>query len=319
MAEDEFNERFKEDVVVLIEIIILFCALLAGREIGNLYGEYVETSRLSVFLEVTEEDLALFIRKASNGSGLDIRTGLAFTIPSFKSIESERIETPDYIRRWLISLTLDAITVRQPEVSDVEVELWIEGSLIQRSLFKFDREKISYFRLLNRTITFKLEDHERLLDTIAEASGRYGGEVEVTLKGRVLSHIGFFSFWLPFSTTRYPMTKPLHSVFVSSSWSNLNGVSISRAEKGESLYISVSLMNPTRIHSIWENVTAIVYQASVDEPIAYISKVVGIAAGSKVVYVFPFTPRRSGLYYYALETVGGFKLEAGNSPLLEVG
>lgn len=319
MAEDEFNGRSKEDIVTLVEIIILFCAVLAGRELGNLYSQYVETSRLSVFLKVSEEDLALFIQKASNGSDLKLNTGLAFTVPSFESVEKEKTEIPDYVRRWLISLTLDAITVRQPEASDMEVELWVENSLVEKSLFKFEREKISFFRLLNRTLPFKLEDREKFLNSVEDASRKYGGEVEVTLKGRVLSHIYFFSFWLPFSTTRYPLTKPPHVELISSSWSNLSGTSISRAEKSERLFISMSLRNPTRIHSIWENVTAIVYQIGVDEPVATLSKTFGIAAGSRVVYFFSFVPAESGKYYYSLETLGGFKLEARDSPILEVG
>ncbi|MBS7630761.1 hypothetical protein KEJ47_04175 [Candidatus Bathyarchaeota archaeon] len=319
MAEYEFNERSKEDIVILVEIILLFSAVLAGRELGSLYNEYVETSRLSVFLEVAEEDFALFIKKASNGSDLNLNTGLVFSIPSFESVEREKTEIPDYVRRWLISLTLNAITVRQPEASDMEVELWVEDSLIKKSIFKFEREKISFFSLLNRTLFFKLEDREKFLNSVDEASRKYGGEVKVTLKGRVLSHIYFFSFWLPFSTTRYPLTKPPHAELISSSWSNLNGTRISKANKGENLYISMSLKNPTRIHSMWENVTAKIYLSSIDEPIAYISKTVGIAAGSRVIYILPFTPTESGTYHYSLETIGGFKLEVKDSPILEVG
>jgi len=319
MAEDEFNGRSREDLVTLVEIIILFCAVLAGRQIGSMYSEYVEASRLSAFLQVSEEDLALFIYKASNGSVLNLNTGLAFTIPSFESVEKEKTEIPDYVRRWLISLTLGPITVQQPEVSDMEVELWVENNLIQKSVFRFDRERINYLRLLNRTLIFKLDDRERFLDTVANASRRHGGEVEVTLKGEVLSHIYFFSFWLPFSTTRYPLVQPPHAELIMSSWTNINGVNISRAERGGDIYISLSLKNPTRIHSMWENVTVIVYQSGVDEPVASLSKTVGVAAGSRVVYFFPFTPEEPGKYYYVLETVGGFKLDVKNSPILEVG
>lgn len=309
--------ELRDDLVSILQVALLFIAILVGRELGNIYSTYGEISQLSIGLEVGEEALAGFIREVLAGNDTELEVGMAFTLPSLRNVEGPVTQVPDYVRRWFISVTLSAVVVRQPEVSDVKVGLWVEGDQMLTETFPFEREKVPYLRLLKRTIALHIEDPERFRMVVQEASERYSGEVEVTLTGQVLAHITFFKVWLPFSTTRYPLVKMPHADYLSSSWTDSDGRPIRRTRVGEVAYISVRLQNPTRVHSIWENVTATIYRVGRDEPILTVQKEMGVAPATAAIYVFPFSPEKPGVYYYTLEAPGGFSLSEEESPRLE--
>jgi len=46
------------------------------------------------------------------GEAADLGFGLAITLPTVDDETRLVTETPDYVRRWLISVTLSAVTVR---------------------------------------------------------------------------------------------------------------------------------------------------------------------------------------------------------------
>jgi len=312
------NADTMDDLVTLVQIVLLFVAVLVGREVGNVYSNYREVSRLSVVMQVSEEELAGFIRGVLAGNDTDLNTGIGFTQPYYKNVEGQVFQVPDYVRRWFISVTFSAITVHQPEVSDIEVQLWVEGESIQTNSFAFERDKVNYMSYFRRTIALHLDDKTRFSDLVQRSSEKYGGEVEIKLAGRALAHVEFFEVWLPFSTTSYPLVRTPHVNYLESEWTDTSSNVIQRSKVGGRTYISVRMQNPTRVHSIWENVTATVYKVGSDEPISSVSKVIAAASGSKVTYVFPFSPEEAGSYRYSLTTSGGFQVAPDQTPILEV-
>ncbi len=312
------GERSQGDLLGILQIALIFFALLVGRELGNIYSNYHEVSQLYIVFDVEEEEIAGFVREVLAGSDADLEVGLAFTLPSARSVEEPVTQVPDYVRRWFISVTLSAIIVQQPDVSEVEVQLWVEGEPMLRETFPFEREKIPYMRLLGRTLNLHIEDMEKFRRVVKEASERYGGEVEFRFTGRALAHVQFLKVWLPFSTTCYPLVRAPHLDYVSSSWIDAGGQPTSRISVGEGASVSVHLRNPTRVHSIWENVTVAIYRAESEEPVLTAVKEVGVAPGTTATYFFPFSLEEPGLYSYAVEAPGGLSVSSEESPKLTV-
>jgi len=317
-GEREDEGELRDDLVTIIQIALLFFALLAGRELGNIYSAYGEVSRLSIACAVDEQVLADFLMKARAGGDVELPVGIMLTLPSFSNMQGPVTQTPDYVRRWLISVALSPVVVQQPDVSTVEAQLWAEGVPVTNKTFPFDREKVSYISLLNRTMALHIDDKIRFLEIVQEASEKYGGEVELRLTGRVLAHVAFLDVWLPFSTTRYPLVRAPHADYLSSGWTDVDGHDTSRMRVGEMAYISVSLRNPTRVHSIWDNVTATIYNVGSGEPVLTMNKTTGVAASTDATYVFPFIPKEPGVYFYSLEAAGGFRLDSDISQRLDV-
>jgi hypothetical protein len=307
-----------DDLVTIIQIALLFFALLAGREIGNIYSAYGEVSRLSIACAVDEQALADFLMKARAGGDVELPVGIMLTSPSFSSTQGPVTQTPEYVRRWLISVALSPVVVQQPDVSTVEAQLRVEGVIVTNQTFPFDREKASYIGLLNRTMALHVDDKGRFFEMVQEASEKYGGEVELRLTGRVLAHVAFLDVWLPFSTTRYPLVRVPHADYLSSEWTDADGHSISRMRVGEMAYISVRLWNPTRVHSIWDNITATIHNFGSHEPFLIMNKTAAVAASTEATYVFPFIPKDPGVYFYSLEAAGGFRLDSDASQRLDV-
>ncbi len=313
------GRRARDDLISVLQLALIFAAVLVGRELGSIYNEYEEVSRLVTYFEVGEEELAGYLRQALSGGEADLDVGVAFTLPSVRNVEGQVSELPDYARRWFITATLSAIVVRQPEVSDIEVELLVEGESFAREAFPFEREKVSYMALLDRSISLPVKDVEALRRAVEEASGRYGGEVEVALTGRALAHVTWYRVWLPFSTTRYPLVRAPHLVYLSSAWKDEGGGEISGLRVGGRCYVSLRLRNLTRVHSIWENVTCTVYMEGREEAVAALRKEVAVAPGSDATYVFVFEPEGPGTYSYSLSVQGGLSLERNEAPKLDVG
>lgn len=307
-----------EELVSVLQIALLFFALLAGREIGDIYSNYHEVSQLSIIFDVREEELAGFVREALAGGDDDLEVGLAFTLPAARSIQEPVTQVPDYVRRWFISVTLSAVVVQQPEVSEVEVQLWVEGEPILSEAFTFEREKVPYMRLLGRNLALQIEEEEKFRRIVQEASDRYGGEVEFRFTGRALAHVQFLKVWLPFFTTRYPLVRAPHLDYVSSNWTDMNDRPIHRIGVGDDVSVSVHLRNPTRVHSIWENVTLTVYRTGSEDPVFTVQKEVGVAGGTTATYFFPASLDEPGVYLYSVEAPGGFSISWEGSPQLNV-
>lgn len=305
-----------EDLVSVLQIALIFFALLAGKEIGDIYSSYREVSQLSIIFDVREEEIARFVREVIAGGEADLDVGLAFTLPSAWSIEGTVTEVPDYVRRWFISVTLSAVVVQQPEVSEVEVQLWVEGEPMLTETFPFEREKVPYMGLLKRTMALRIDDTERFHKAVQEASERYGGEVEFRFMGQALAHVQFLKVRLPFLTARYPLVKAPHLDYLSSTWTDTDSSPISLIRVGEDTYVSMRLRNPTRVHSIWENVTLAIYRAGSEDPVLTTKKEVGVAAGTTATYVFRLSIEEPGVYHYALEAPGGFSIDEVESPRL---
>lgn len=306
------------EIVGILQIALLFFALLVGRELGNVYSTQHEVSQLSIGFVVEEEELAGFVREALAGVDADLEVGLAFSLPTAVDEEEPVTRVPDYVRRWFISVTLSAIVVQQPEVSDVEVHMFVEEEPMLSATFPFPREKVPYMRLLKRTMALRIEDPARFRSVVQKASDRYGGEVEFKFEGRTLAHTLFLKTWLPFSTTRHPLVRAPHLEYLSSNWTDTEGNPIMQMPAGRDVFVSVDLWNPTRVHSIWENVTVAVYPAGSDEPVLSAQKEVGVAPGTAATYVFRFSLEASDVYSYSLEAPGGFGLGRDESPQLRV-
>jgi len=308
----------RDEIVSLLQAALLFFALLVGRELGDIYSTHHEVSQLSLGFVVEEEEIAGFIRDVLAGDDAALEVGLAFTLSQMRGVGEPVTKMPDYVRRWFISVTLSAIVVQQPEISEVEVNMYVEGEPVLTATFPFEREKVPYLRLLKRTMALHIEDPERFREIVQEASELYGGEVEFTFNGEALAHNLFLRAWLPFSTTSYPLVRAPHLDYLSSNWTNTEGQNIRRISAGRDVYVSVQLWNPTRVHSIWENVTVAVISEGSDVTIQKIQKEVGVAPTTEATYVFRLSLEEPGLYRYSLEAPEGLSVGLEESPPLVV-
>jgi hypothetical protein len=307
-----------EEVISALQIALVFFALLAGRELGNIYNTFGEVSRLYIVFDVREEELAGFVREVLAGGDPDLEVGMAFTLPEARSIEGPVTELPDYARKWFISVTLSAIVIQQPEVSQVDVQLWVENDHIQTEIFYFERAGVPYRQLLKRNLSLHIEDVDRFRRVVQEASELYAGEVELKFTGQVLVHVRFLETWLPFFTARYPLVKAPQLSYVSSDWKDVEGNLLREVQTEEDAYVSIRLENPARVHSIWQNTTVHVYRDGDDKPVLSETKELGVAATSEATYYFRFPMMEPGLYRYSIETEDGFNLENSRSQELLV-
>ena len=308
----------RDELVGALKIALLVSVVLLGWKLGNIYSAYNRVSHLSINFEVEEGELAHYVREALARNDANLKVGLAFTLPSAQNVGGPVTQVPHYVHRWLISVTLSPIVVRLPEISDIEAQLWVEDELMLTQAFPFEREEAPGLRLLRRTIALRIENVPRFQRVVHEASGAYGGEVKCRFTGRALTHISFLKVWLPFSTTRYPLVRMPHAEHISSDWIAADGHPIKHVRIGGTAYVSVHFRNPTRVHSIWENVTATIYRVGSEGQVQTIQKEVGVAAGTTANYFFPFMPEAPGTYYFTLEATDGFAVGEGGSPRLEV-
>jgi hypothetical protein len=314
MAKPRPLER--SDVVSALTLALIFISIMAGREVGSLYASYDELKSLKVFFSVTEEEMSGYLRDVLGGEAPDLGFGLAITLPAVDDETRLVTETPDYARRWLISVTLSAVTVRQPSVSDVELELLVEDEVFARETFTFPKEKVSYLGLVDRGVEISVADAQSLRSTIAEAADRYSGEVKVEVRGRVRAHLWYLETWLPFSTTRYPLVESPYVLYDSSEWRDLDGSAVGDVETEEQVMVSVSFRNPMRVHSVRENVTCTIIRGGV--PVAGVVKEVSVAPGGEAVYVFQYTPDEAGEYVYVLTSGDAHLNTDAPSPTLRV-
>ena len=308
----------RDDLVRALFLVLLFFALMIGREIGMIYQSKVEISQLAVLFQVSEENLADFAAKVLKGESADLDVGVALTLPSVSNIEGIVTELPDYVKRWMISVYLSPVVVRQPEVSDFQVWLFVEGEEFHYQNFKFDRVKVPYISLLERKITIRIEDIETFKSAIERATKLYGGELMMTLEGRAHTHLLFIDEWLPFSTTRYPLIRVPHLELLTSKWAISDESEDHKIEVGKDVFVEIKVRNPTRVHSIFENVTITVHREESDEIIYQGWKLVSVAPGTDATYVLPVELGVSGTYFYSLNVQNGFYLSEENSPRIIV-
>jgi len=314
MAKSRPIER--SDIVSALTLVLIFISIMAGREMGSFYASYEELKSLKVLFSVSEEDMSGYLRDVLSGGAPDLGFGLAITLPAVDDETKLVTETPDYARRWIISVTLSAVTVRQPSVSDVELELLVEDAAFVQETFTFPKEKVSYLDLVDRGVELRVGDTPSLRSTVMEAAGRYSGEVKMEVRGRVRAHLWFLETWLPFSTTRYPLVETPHVMYGSSGWRGLDGLTVSSASTGQPVMVSVSFGNPTRVHSLRENVTCTIHRDGV--AVGNVTKEVNVAPDGEAVYVFQYTPGEPGDYGYVL-MLDGAPLNADDpSPTLKV-
>jgi hypothetical protein len=294
----------REEIFAFLKLAMLFVVLILGREAGRIYSSYTEVSQLSIIFDVREEELAGFVREFMEEGDSDLRVGLMLSLPSAQSIEGHVTRVPDYARRWFISVYLSAVMVRQPEVSDVEIQLWVEDELMGEQAFSFVREPVPYSSLLKRNMSLSIGDADAFRGAVLEASDRHGGEVEFRFNGTVDVHLLWMRMRLPFITLRYPlMTAPRFEI-QSSGWVGFDGAPVSEGIVGREVYVSTRLENLARVHSVWENVTVSIYETGSNGSVNRITKTVGIAPQTAGSYVFPFTPEREGVYRYVIEASG---------------
>lgn len=293
---------YRGELVSALGLLILFIALLAGREAGNFYADYRELGNLKILLEVKEEDLSNYLLDPSAGEGGILNVGLTITLPEVDNTADIVIEMPDYIRRWLISVTLSPVTVRQPSLSDIELEILVEDESIINETYPFPKRKVSYIDYLYRELEIHANDAVSLLEKLEEATTLYSGEVKVELRGKAKAHLWVLDTWLPFSTTRYPLLTVPHLYYVDSEWRNQEGQPLSESETGKTAYVTVKFSNPTRLHTVKENITCKIYRGKMKEPLTVMEKEIPLASSHVGFYVFPFIPVEEGDYYYSLES-----------------
>ena len=311
----------REEFIGLIQLVVLFTAVLLGREIGDIYSTYNEVSRLSVNLNVPEEEIAGYLRDSMQGNNAQLRVGLAITIPGYVGSEGQITQTPDYVRKWLISVTLSPIVTRQPEVSDVELTVLVEGEKVLSKTYAFPREKVGYISFLKRSLNLKVDDEDAFKQLVRRAAEKYGGEVNIQFTGKVKTHLLFLESMLPFTTTSYPLISAPSNNLVSTQWSSQSGEKITTSQIGETIFTSIVVRNPTRVHSLTQNVTCRIFKedgnTGLKELLFEQTKKVTVASLSDATYGFLFIPQVSGLYSYYLES-SGFTLQEEASSVITV-
>jgi len=308
----------KDDLISVMMLMILFVSVIGGREIGNFYSSFNEVSKLKVFFEVKEEELSRYLRETLDGVETDLEIG--YSVASLLVDDTQDIvtTTPDYIKRWIIGVTVSPITVNQPEASDVEFEMLVEDQTVDHDTYEYPKEKISYLGLRDRSIQIEIDDTELLRQIVSEASEMYAGEVKVEFRGRVHVHLLFLDTWLPFQVTRHTLVSLPFLEYIDSEWRSLSGGSVETHDVGADGYVQLEVRNPTRIHSLQEEMTCEFFKDGSEDPVASSLKEVSMPPSNTGQYVFQFRFAESGVYRYRILSGDRTLIEAADSPVLVV-
>jgi hypothetical protein len=277
---------------------------------------------MAVNLNFSEEEMSNYLRDTIQGKNATLNVGLAVTIPGFTSTEGQVTQTPDYVRTWLISVTLSPIVVTQPEVSDVEVTFLVEGHQVLSKTYSFSRAKVGYISFLNRVIPLTVDDKAEFKKLVGDSAATHSGEVEITITGHAKANVLFFESMLPFKTTKYPLVSPPTLVLDKAEWSVWDSIGtripgLYPAKVGDITGPEIAVSNPTRVHSITENATLAVYLEDSPQAVFTQTKKVTAAAGTVSTYIFDFSPNSPGTYYFILKSAA-FSVTADTSPRLIV-
>ena len=303
----------KDDLKSVLLLVILFVSVIGGREIGNFASSFRDVSNLKVFFEVQEEELSRYLRDTLDGAETDLEIGYSVSSPLADNTEDIVTTTPDYIKRWIIGVTVSPITVNQPEASDVELEMLVEDQLVDKDTYRYPKEKISYIGLRDKSIQIEIDDTELLRRIVSEATEMYAGEVKVEFRGRVHVHLLFLDTWFPFQVTRHTLVSLPLLQYVDSGWSSMSGAGIETIETGLSGYVQLEVSNPTRIHSLQEEMICEFFRDGSDEPVAFVMKGVSMPPSNTGQYVFQFSFTEPGVYRYRIHSAGRTLVETSDS------
>lgn len=288
----------KDEVRGLLLLVLVFVSVVGGRQIGNYYASYQEMTQLKVLFEVTEEELSRYINSIIDGETPELKVGLIIASPNMDNSAGIVTSTPDYVNRWLVGLTVSPLVVNQPEASEVELEMLIEETVIDEALYDFPKEKISYISYMDRLMSLDIEDIEGFKSIVEANVEEYGGEVKITFRGRVHMHLLFLDTWLPYEVTRYPIVSAPYLRYVDSGWVSFTEGLVSSMSVDEGGYVVVDFRNPTRLHSLSEEVTCQLFRVGEDKPILSISKTVSVPPSTDGQYTFSFRFEEAGDYFY---------------------
>jgi len=306
----------KDEVRGLLLLVLLFVSVVGGRQLGNYYASYQEMTQLKVLFEVTEEELSRYINSVISGENSDLEVGIVIASPTMDNSAGIVTSTPDYVNRWLIGLTVSPLVVNQPEASEVELEMLIEEAVVDEALYDFPKEKISFIAYTDRMMSLDIEDLEEFKSIIETSVDEYGGEVKVTFRGQVHMHLLFLDTWLPYEVTRYPIVSAPYLRYVDSDWVSYTEGSVSSMSVDEGGYVVVDFRNPTRLHSLSEEVTCQIFSVGEDEPVLSISKTVSVPPSTDGQYTFSFRFEEPGDYVYLVWS--GDRLLAEGEKVLSV-
>jgi len=317
MAETVKKPAQRDDIVGALVLVLLFAAVMVGREAGNFYASYEEMKSLKVLFRVEEEELSGYLRGILGGETRELGVGITVTLPAVSDAAKLVTEVPDYARRWLISVALSPVVVRQPSVSDVELQLLVEGELVAEETLSFPKQKVPYLGFIDRDIEINVNDPSWVGALIEAGALAHGGEVEVGVQGRVRAHLWVLETWLPFASTMYTLVEPQYPTYLSSEWRTLDGQRAESVAAGEAAYVYVRLVNTARVHSFRDNLTLLVMRDGVQ--VAEVSKGTPLAADSEGSYIFQLPPSEPGVYTYALMCRGRVLVDPSAAPRLRVG
>ena len=292
--------KYGDDLRSVLFILILFVSVVGGRELGNFYSSYESMTKLKVLFEVSEEDLSRYLVEILEGRSTSLDIGYSITSKKVDNSIDFVINQPDYVRRWVIGLTVSPITVNQPEASDVRFEMLVEDVTVDNETYRFPKEKVSYLGLRGRKLQPNIDDLEELRGLIAESAELYGGEVKVTFRGDVNVHLLFLDTWLPFTVTRHTFVKVPYINYIESSWREINGLRVEEQESMEQGYVKIEVHNPTRIHSLQEEYVCEFYLGGEETPVLVVSKEVNVPPLSDAQYIFQYQLSEPGEYRYRI-------------------
>jgi hypothetical protein len=308
----------RNEMLTALKLAVIVIVMLTGREIGNTYSGFDQVKTLDIRVNVEEEALASYLRDTLAGKDAELKIGFGITIPGAKFVEGQSVQIPEYAKRWLIAVTLNPVTFQQPEVSDFEVSLLVEGEVAAEQTYTFPRAKVGFVSILDREISLHVTEKERLLKLITSSAAEHGGEAQISLKGSCRAYYSFLETWLPFTVTKYPfVSTPLLKVN-SNNWRKLDNTPTSTLSVNQPGYIVVALNNPARLHSLSDTITCKIIRDD-DEALAItIIKTISVAPNSDATLFFPFTPSETGIYSFTYTSTAGLSLPASQSPLLTV-
>ena len=98
----------------------------------------------------------------------------------------------------------------------------------------------------------------------------------------------------------------------------MSGAGIETIEAGLSGYVQLEVSNPTRIHSLQEEMICEFFKDSSDEPVAFVMKGISMPPSNTGQYVFQFSFTEPGVYRYRIHSAGRTLVETSDSRTIVV-
>ena len=93
----------------------------------------------------------------------------------------------------------------------------------------------------------------------------------------------------------------------------MSGAGIETIEAGLSGYVQLEVSNPTRIHSLQEEMICEFFKDGSDEPVAFVMKGISMPPSNTGQYVFQFSFTEPGVYRYRIHSGGRTLVETSDS------